>query len=86
MKSNEELKAELHKLIDSIDDNELLTALQEDILPAIIENYSKEMGEEDSDLNDGAIPGLDEALNSPGAVDPISPEEFKKLAEKWGAK
>ncbi|MBS1669268.1 MAG: hypothetical protein JST58_18000 [Bacteroidetes bacterium] len=84
MKTNEELKKELHKLIDSMEDNELLTALHEDILPSIIENYSKEMTDEDHDQHDGAIPGLDEALNTPNAIEPLSIEEFQQLSKKFG--
>jgi hypothetical protein len=87
MKSKEELKAGLHKLIDSIEDEELLTVLNEDILPSIIESYSKEInGEEENETHDEGIPGLDAALNGVDNVEPVSPEEFKKMTEKWGTK
>lgn len=78
---------ELHNLIDSIEDVELLAVLNEDILPSIIENYSKEMNEEEeNEPHDEGIPGLDAALNGADNVEPISPEEFKKMTEKWGTK
>ena len=87
MKSKEVLKTELHKLIDGIDDEELLNLLNEDILPAIIENHSKPFGEEeDHDANDHEIIGLNAALEEPDTQEPVSPEEFKKMAEKWGSK
>jgi hypothetical protein len=86
MKSKEEMKTELHKLIDSIEDEELLNALNEDIIPSVIENYSKEMTEEENDSHAEGIPGLDAALNGTDNIEPVSPEEFKKMAEKWGAK
>ena len=84
MKSKEELKAELHKLIDSIDDEELLNLLNEDILPAIIENHSKPFSEEEHDLHDQEIIGLNDALTETDTQEPVSPEEFKKMTEKWG--
>lgn len=86
MKSKEELKVELHRLIDSIEDAELLDVLNDEILPSLIENYSKEMNEEESGSNDEGIPGLDAALNAADNIEPVSPEEFKKMTEKWGTK
>jgi len=84
MKSKEELRTELHKLIDGIDDEELLAVLNEEILPSVIENYSKEMHEDENESHDEGIPGLDAALNEADNVEPVSPEEFKKMTEKWG--
>jgi len=86
MKTKEQLKTSLHKLIDGIEDEELLNALNEDILPSVIENYSKEMDEGENESNDEGIPGLDAALNGVDNIEPVSPEEFKKMTEKWGAK
>jgi hypothetical protein len=87
MKSKEELRSGLYKLIDSIEDEELLGLLNEDILPSIIENYSKEInGEGENETQDEGIPGLDAALNGLDNIEPVSPEEFKKMAEKWGTK
>jgi hypothetical protein len=86
MKTKEELKTALHKLIDGIEDVELLNALNEDILPSVIENYSKEMDEGENESNDEGIPGLDAALNAADNIEPVSPEEFKKMTEKWGTK
>jgi hypothetical protein len=85
MKSKEELKTELNKLIDSIDDEELLNLLNEDILPAIIENHSKPFSEEEEhDPQDQEIIGLNDALTETDTQEPVSPEEFKKMTEKWG--
>ncbi|MES1225982.1 MAG: hypothetical protein ABUT20_61455 [Bacteroidota bacterium] len=86
MKSKDELKAGLYKLIESIDDMELLNLLNEDILPAIIENHSKPFSDEDHDTHDHEIIGLNAVLEKPDTQEPVSPEEFKKMAEKWAAK
>ena len=87
MKSKEQLKIELHKLIDDIDDEELLTVLNEDILPSVIENHSKELSdEEQNDSPEEEISGIDAALKEADRGEPISLEEFKKMSEKWGNK
>ena len=87
MKSKEQLKIELHKLIDDIDDEELLTVLNEDILPSVIENHSKEMSdEEENDSADEEITGIDAALKEADRGEPISLEEFKKMTEKWSGR
>jgi hypothetical protein len=87
MKTKEELKTELHKLIDGIEDEELLTVLNEDILPSVIENHSRELtGEEENDTAEEEIAGLDAALKDADRGEPLSLEEFKKMTEKWGGK
>jgi hypothetical protein len=87
MKTKEELKIELHKLIDSINDEELLNVLNEDILPSVIENHSKELNEDgESDSGEEEIAGIDAALKEADRGEPISLEEFKKMSEKWGNK
>ncbi len=87
MKTKEELKTELHKLIDSIEDEEILQVLNDDIIPAVIENHSKEFSDEEvHDSHEEHIIGIDQALSEIDTNDPLSPEEFKKMAEKWGTK
>ena len=46
MKSKEELKKELHQLIDSIQDEYTLNVLNEDVMPYIIESRTKELDED----------------------------------------
>jgi len=87
MKTKEELKSELHKLIDSIDDEEILEVLNDEIIPAVIENHSKEFSDDaEHDSHEENIIGIDEALSEIDTHDPLSAEEFKKMAEKWGTK
>jgi hypothetical protein len=87
MQSKEELKKALHTLIDSIEDEELLTVLNDDILPSVIENHSKELNEDDENDNaEEEITGIDAALKEADRGEPISLEEFKKMSEKWGSK
>ena len=86
MKTKAQLKAELNKLIDSIDDEELLNLLNDEIIPAIIENHSQPFSEDDENDSheEQGIVGLNDALTQTNNLDPITPEEFKKLTEKWG--
>jgi hypothetical protein len=87
MKTKEELKTELHKLIDGIDDEELLSVLNEDILPSVIENHSRELtAEEENDSAEEEITGLEAALKDADRGEPLSLEEFKKMTKKWGSK
>ena len=86
MKTKEELKTELHKLIDGIEDEELLAVLSEEILPSVIENHSRELTEEDENEGEEEIRGLDAALKDADRGEPLSLEEFKKMSEKWGNK
>jgi hypothetical protein len=87
MKTKEELKIELHNLIDNIDDEELLTVLNDEILPSVIENHSRELNEEEeNDSAEEEITGLDAALKDADRGEPISLEEFRKMSEKWGNK
>ena len=76
MKTKEELKSELHKLIDSIDDEEILQVLNDEIIPAVIENHSKEFIEgEEHDSHEDNIIGLDEALSEMDTHDPLISRE-----------
>jgi hypothetical protein len=46
MKSKEEIKKELHKLIDGIEDEHTLNILNDDVVPYVIENKSMPADEE----------------------------------------
>ena len=75
MKSKKEIKAELHKKIDSIDDEYILNVLNEDIVPYVIENRTKEKEEED-DLTDEQWEKLKEAIQQVKDGKTITLEEF----------
>ncbi len=85
MKSKQELKDELHQLIDSIDDEETLNVLNEDVVPYIIENRSKEQDGED-ELTPAQEKELDEAIRQADAGETVSWEEFLKETERWRTK
>jgi hypothetical protein len=82
-KNQEELKKKLHELIDSIDDEHTLSILNEDIVPYVIENRTKEKDEADDDLTEEQLKELDEAIAEANRGETISYEEFKKNMEEW---
>ena len=84
MKSKKEIKAELHKKIDSIDDEHTLNMLNEDIVPYAIENRSKEKEEED-DLTDEQWEKLKEAIQQVKDGKTITLEEFYSK-KQWHTK
>ena len=86
MKSKEEIKAELHKKIDSIDDEHTLHVLNEDIVPYAIENRTKEKDEEDENLTPEQEKELDEAIRQADNGETISWEEFLNSTKQWRTK
>ena len=84
MKSKKEIKAELHKKIDSIDDEHTLNMLNEDIVLYAIENRSKEKEEED-DLTDEQWEKLKEAIQQVKDGKTITLEEFYSK-KQWHTK
>ena len=90
--NQEELKKKLHELIDSIDDEHVLNVLNEDIMPYVIENRTKEADEEadeaEDNLTEEQLKELDEAIAEVDRGETISFEsfeEFKKNMEEWRA-
>lgn len=84
MKSKQEIKEELHRLIDIIEDEHTLNVLHEDVIPYIIENRSKEQEEEE--LTKEQEEELDEAIRQADAGEVISWEELLKETKKWHTK
>ena len=85
MKSKQQVKEELHKLIDSIEDEETLNVLNEDVVPYVIEKRNKEQdGEEE--LTKEQEEELDEAIRQADAGEVISWEELLKETKKWHTK
>jgi PHD/YefM family antitoxin component YafN of YafNO toxin-antitoxin module len=86
--NQEELKKKLHELIDSIEDEHVLNVLNEEVLPYVIENRTKEADEEDDELAEEQLKELDEAIAEVDRGETISFEsfdEFKKNMEEWRA-
>jgi hypothetical protein len=86
MKSKDEIKAELHKKIDSIEDEHTLNLLNDDIVPYAIENRTKDKDEEDEDLTEEQEKELDEAIRQGENGETISWEEFLNSTQQWRTK
>ena len=81
--NQEELKKKLHELIDSIDDEQTLSVLNEDVVPYVIENRTKESDDIEDYLTDEQLKDLDEAIAEADRGETISYEEFKKNMDEW---
>ena len=81
--SKENLKKELHQLIDNIDDEETLSMVKEDIVA-----YQKSAEEIDdlSDLTPEERAELEELANEDPDKDSISYDEFKIHMKQWLSK
>ena len=86
MKSKEEIKAELHKKIDSIEDVHTLNVLNDDIVPYSIENRTKDKDEEDEALTEEQEKELDEAIRQVENGETINWEEFLNSTQQWRTK
>ena len=83
MKTKEELKKELHSLIDSIQDEHLLNVLNDDILPYIIENRAGAQDAEEELLTDDQIKKLGEAILQADEGKVMDLNEFKRKMATW---
>lgn len=81
--NQEELKKKLHELIDSIDDEHTLGVLNEDVVPYVIENRTKESDDIENDLTDEQLKDLDEAIAEANRGETISYEGFKTNMDEW---
>lgn len=81
MKSKEELKKKLHALIDSIDDEETLNVLHDEIAPYVVDQ------ELETDMHDELTPEqekqLEAAIKEADEGKVISLEEFLSRMAKW---
>jgi hypothetical protein len=82
MTSKEELKAALHKKIDSIEDEHTLHVLNEDIVPYAIENRTKEIDEED-DLTDEQWAKIEHAMQQVKEGKTITLDELYSKMRSW---
>lgn len=82
----QELKKKLHELIDNIDDEHTLSVLNDDVMPYVIENRTKEADNMEDDLTEDELKELDEAIEEADRGETISFEEFKKNMEEWRAR
>ncbi len=80
MKSKQQLKEELHNLIDSIDDEHVLNVLNEEVVPYIVQNRSTQT---EDDLTTAQQQELEEAITEADRGETVSFEEFKASMDKW---
>lgn len=86
MKTKEELKQELYKLIDSIEDEHVLNVLNEDIVPYVIKNRTKETDEAGDDLTEEQLQRLDAAVRQAEEGKTITLAEFNHRMAGWRIK
>jgi len=86
MKTKEELKKELHNLIDNIEDEHILHVLNDDIVPYIIENRTGVQDAEEDPLTDEQMKKLEEAIQQADEGKVMNLEEFKKKMASWHIK
>ena len=76
MKSKKQWKEELHQLIDSIDDEQVLQTLNEDIMPYVAKKDSESLTAEQ-------LQELEEAIAAADNGETVSFDEFKSSMDKW---
>ena len=81
MKTIEEVKEELHKKINNLDNEYTLHILNEEVLPYVIESRTKEFDEEE--LTTEQEEQLNEAIREADAGDIVDYGEFKKRMARW---
>jgi hypothetical protein len=82
MKSKEELKKELHQLIDSIDDEETLNVLHDDVVPYLAKSKVDILDELSDEQQKDLLLSIEESERG----DNYSKEEFLKILEQWRTK
>lgn len=82
--SKEELKKELHQLIDNTDDEALLSMVKEDIVA--YQTKTKENFDDLSDLSPEERAELEELAAEDPDKDTISFDEFKQHLDEWHSK
>ena len=82
-KNKEELKKKLHELIDGIDDEHILNVLNEEVVPYVIENRTKELDDEEDELTEDQEKKLEQAIKEADEGKTISHEEFKRRMSRW---
>lgn len=84
MKSSKEIKKKLHEYIDSIDDEETLWMLHEDVVEYIKKEKTEQ--QEDDYLTDEQEKELSEAIKQVDAGEFVTEEEYLKATARWRTK
>lgn len=85
MKSKVQIKEELHRLIDSIEDEGTLNLLNESLIPYAIEKKANNSGEGE-ELSEEETEALNQALLEADTGKVIGLEEFLKEVDSWRTK
>jgi uncharacterized protein YeaO (DUF488 family) len=83
MKSKDELKKELHLLIDSIEDEETLNILNDDIVPYVVQQAHLDETDMEDELTPAQELRLSEAIQQAKEGKVMSFDEFKSRMAKW---
>jgi hypothetical protein len=85
MKTAEQLKKELHEFIDSINNEEILMMVHEDVSAYLKKDTAKET-DEDDELTGEQEKELEEAIRQADAGETMSFDEFKRKMSGWHTK
>ena len=86
MKTAESLKQQLHSLIDSIEDEEVLKVLNDDIIPFIINSHVEQDDHfHNNDLNPEEMAELEAAYKKMEAGEYATMASFREAMSKWNS-
>lgn len=81
MKSSKELKKELHEYIDSIDDDETLWMVHEDVVEYLKKNSTEK--DTDEELSEQQIREFDKAVKEMENGEYVTMKDFRKTMGRW---
>jgi hypothetical protein len=83
MKATNTLKEQLHSLIDSIEDEQVLKVLNDDIVPFVINSHVENKESPDDNLSPEEIAELDAAYKKMEAEDIATMTRFREAMSKY---
>lgn len=83
MKTTDNLKQQLHSLIDSIEDEQILKVLAEDIVPFVMNSHTENENSADDDLSTEQMAELEAAYKKMEAGEIAAMADFREAMSKW---
>lgn len=83
MKTTDNLKQQLHSLIDSIEDEQVLKVLADDIVPFVINSHTENENDADDDLSAEEMAELEAAYKKMEAGEYATIANFREAMSKW---
>jgi hypothetical protein len=83
MKTTESLKQQLHSLIDTIEDEEVLKVLTDDIVPFVINSHIEPSIDDNSNMNPEEMAELEAAFKKMEAGEYATMASFREAMSKW---